>query len=223
MQMFQFLKSFLSNIIVRNLLLLGVLIALMVGGLLYWLEGYTHHNQAIIVPDVNGMQVAAAAPLLQDQQLRYMVIDSINSRTAAPGAIVDQVPKAQSKVKQNRIVFLTINARSAQMVVLPDVLELSQRQALAKLRALGFKVEKVEYVPYKYKDLVLNVLYKNKTVNAQTRLPYGTSLMLKVGDGYEQAQSQDSIQYQQDSAIGIRDAEYESEQNVEVESNGWFD
>ena len=223
MQVFHFIKSFFSNIIVRNLLLLGVLIALLVGGLLYWLEDYTRHNQAIIVPDVNGLQVSDAAPMLMDQQLRYMVIDSINSRTAAPGAIVDQVPKALSKVKQNRIVFLTINARNAQTVVLPNILELSQRQALAKLRALGFQIDSIEYVPYEYKDLVIDVLYNEQSIDSQARLPYGSSLWIQVGDGFEL--NQDSIQAAQDSIMQLRDsiATYESMPETEVESNDWFE
>ncbi|MEG1904541.1 MAG: PASTA domain-containing protein [Bacteroidales bacterium] len=179
------IKSFATNIIVRNILLLVVVTGLLIWGVLYWLDSYTLHNQAILVPDVKGLQEEVAAPILKKSKLRYQVVDSVYSRTVEPGAIVEQIPAAESKVKQNRIVFLTVNAKTSQTVELPDVKEISQRQAVASLRSLGFRVDSVEYVPYEYKDLVVNVLYKGLPVNSGVRLPFGATLWLQVGDGFE--------------------------------------
>lgn len=179
------LKFLTSNVIVRNLLLLAIVTATLIWGVLLWLDSYTLHNQAIIVPDLKGLQEEVAAPILKKSKLRYQVIDSVYSRTVEPGAIVEQIPTAASKVKQNRIVFLTVNAKTSQTVELPDVLEISQRQAVASLRSLGFKVDSVEYVPYEYKDLVVNILYKQLPVSSGTRLPFGATLWLQVGDGFE--------------------------------------
>ena len=181
----QMIKSFATNIIVRNILLLVVVTGLLIWGVLYWLDSYTLHNQAILVPDVKGLQEEVAAPILKKSKLRYQVVDSVYSRTVEPGAIVEQIPAAESKVKQNRIVFLTVNAKTSQTVELPDVKEISQRQAVASLRSLGFRVDSVEYVPYEYKDLVVNVLYKGLPVNSGVRLPFGATLWLQVGDGFE--------------------------------------
>ncbi|MEG0948590.1 MAG: PASTA domain-containing protein [Bacteroidales bacterium] len=181
----QVIKSFATNIIVRNILLLVVVTGLLIWGVLYWLDSYTLHNQAILVPDVKGLQEEVAAPILKKSKLRYQVVDSVYSRTVEPGAIVEQIPAAESKVKQNRIVFLTVNAKTSQTVELPDVKEISQRQAVASLRSLGFRVDSVEYVPYEYKDLVVNVLYKGLPVNSGVRLPFGATLWLQVGDGFE--------------------------------------
>ena len=61
------------------------------------------------------------------------------------------------KVKEGRIVFVTINALTSQMAVIPEVEDLSFRQAYALLRARGFSSVEIEYVPGDYKDLAMGV------------------------------------------------------------------
>ena len=175
------IKSFFSNIIVRNLLLLVLMCFLLLGGVLYWLDSYTMHNQAIIVPDVKGALPEEAAPLLKKKHLRFQIVDSVYMRGQKPGVIVEQIPAAASKVKENRIVFLTINANNAQTVELPDMIDISQRQAKASLRALGFVVDSVRYVPSEYPDLVKDVFYNDRSVRSGQRLPYGSELDRKSG------------------------------------------
>ena len=51
---------------------------------------------------------------------------------------MELVPGVGSKVKEGRIVFVTINALTSQMAVIPEVEDLSFRQAYALLRARGF-------------------------------------------------------------------------------------
>lgn len=196
------IKFLFTNIIVRNVLLVIAVTGLLIVGVLYWLQSYTMHNQAIIVPDVRGMQEEVAEPLLRSKKLRYQVIDSVYSRGVQPGAIVEQIPAAASKVKENRIVFLTVNAKTAQTVELPDVLEISQRQAMASLRALGFVVDSIRYVTYEYRDLVVAVQYNDRMVHSGQRLPYGATLVLEVGNGNieEPADSTDSLELIDESA-----------------------
>ena len=162
---------------------LMIIVFAMIFGILSWLDSYTMHNQAIEVPDVKGMQVSVAAPILERSKLRYQVVDSIYSKDVRPGAVVEQIPVADSKVKENRIVFLTVNAKNAQTVELPDVIEYSSRQARGMLNSLGFRADSIIYVEYEQRDLVVNVLYDNKEVNAGQRIPYGAQLVLEVGDG----------------------------------------
>lgn len=152
-------------------------------GVMYWLDSYTMHNQAIVVPNLKGMQVEEAESMLKAKKLRYQIVDSVYSKDVAPGAIVEQIPDGDAKVKENRIVFLTLNAKNAQTIELPDVLETSQRQAVASLRSIGFVVDSIRYVTYEYRDLVVDVLYNNRVVTSGTRLPFGSKLILEVGDG----------------------------------------
>lgn len=162
-------------------------------GSLYWIDIYTHHNQAIEVPDLRGLQPEEAEIVLKKRDLRLQVTDSVYSKTVSPGAVVEMIPPAGSKVKQNRIVFLTINAKTSQTVELPDMYEISQRQAEATLKSLGFVIDSIESVPYKYKGLVIGVVNNGMLIEAGTRLPIGSILWLQVGDGFEPKPEVDSL------------------------------
>lgn len=172
-----------GNLIIRNILFMTIAGIVLLWGILHWLDTYTRHGVAIVVPDVRSMQVIDAQPILESKSLRFEVVDSVYNEQAKPGAIVEQIPEADSKVKENRIIFLTVNARNRQMIAIPDVEELSQRQAVAMLTANGFVVDSVLYVDYEYKDLVLNVKYKNRTITSGEKLAKGSHLTVLVGNG----------------------------------------
>ena len=69
------------------------------------------------------------------------------------------------------------------MTKLPEVIDLSLRQAQALLAGADFKVKEVVYQPSDYRDLVLEVLYDDKIVNAGEEIPTYSELILHVGDG----------------------------------------
>lgn len=161
-------------------------------GVMAWLDSYTHHNVAIAVPDLRTMQVNVAEQVLAKSGLKCEVIDSVYSKEVAPGAIVEQSPEANSKVKEGRTIYLTLNASSVQTFPLPDIEEMSQRQAVATLRAIGFKIDSVSYVHYEYRDLVVGVRYKNKPVKTGDKIPVGSRLVVLVGDGNTPASPSDA-------------------------------
>lgn len=152
-------------------------------GVLSWLDTYTQHNQAVVVPDVKGMKLEDAAPFLTNNHLRYNVIDSVFSKDVAPGAIVEVVPSVGSKVKEGRILFVTINALTSQMAMVPDIEDQSFRQAYALLRARGFNNVEIEYVAGEYKDLALSVESNGRTLLKGELIPLSASLILKVSSG----------------------------------------
>ena len=182
-----------TNVISCNIWLMAIVTAGLLFGSLFCIDSYTHHNQAIEVPDLRGLQPEEAKEILSRKDLRLQITDSVYSKTIAPGAVVEMIPPAGSKVKQNRIIFLTINAKTSQTVEVPDMFEISQRQAEATLKSLGFVIDSIEYVPYKYKGLVINILNKGRIIEAGTRLPIGAHLWLQVGDGFEPKLETDSI------------------------------
>lgn len=177
------IKYLFSNILIRNLILLLFTVIVLIYGLLFWLRSYTLHNQAVEVPDLKGLQEESAASLLRQRDLRYQIIDSVYTKQVSPGAVIEQVPDALSKVKKSRIVFLTVNAKSEQKVELPDLIDMSQRQAMAMLNSLGFQIDSTQYVHYEYKDLVVGVLYNGSLISRGAHIPYGSRLRLQVGDG----------------------------------------
>ncbi len=176
-------KFIVKNIYIKNLLLAALIVVVLVTIVLWCLSIYTQHGKAVDVPDVKGLQVEQASSFFEKNKLRYEVIDSAFIKNAAPGSIVEITPKPGTKVKEGRIIFLTINAFSVQTFILPSVRDLSQRQALAMLHAIGFGNINVEYVPGEYRDLVVGLRYKGREVVAGEKLPVNSRLTLEVSSG----------------------------------------
>ena len=173
-------RFFWLNIIIMIIVLIAApLIALQ------WLDGYTRHGQAVVVPDVKGMTLRLAENELDKQTLKSIIIDSSYVKGMPPGAILEQNPSGGSKVKEGRTVYLTINTESAPKISVPDVMDNSSlRQAEAKLRALGFKLTDPEYISGE-KDWVYSVKYRGRTLKAGEKIPHEAVVTLCVGDGNE--------------------------------------
>ena len=188
-----FLVKLIKNPYVLNLLLAVVVACALVFGTLKWLDSYTRHNEAVVVPDVKGLGMEEAAEFFKNSNLRYNVIDSVFSKDVRPGAIVELVPMAGSKVKEGRIIYLTINAINIPLQVVPDVADNSSlRQAEARILASGFKLNDIQYVPGE-KDWVYGVKYRERMLAIGDKVPMGATLTLMVGDGNREVLEGDSL------------------------------
>ena len=185
-----------------HILAVGVVSILTVYITLKYLDFFTNHNQAVFVPDVTGLQVEDAIPFLEQKSLRYTVVDSIYSKEVMPGAIVDLLPEAKSKVKKNRIIYMTINAKSEESVTLPDVTEKSFRLAYATLKSRRFKDVDWRYVAGEFRDLTIGVEYNGNLVESGTRIPISAKLTLIVSDGINKPLESDSIYNSMDNVGG---------------------
>ena len=82
----------IKNPFVWNFLLMIVVGCALIYGTLAWLDYYTRHNEAVIVPDVKGLSMNEAKSFFDNTGLRYNVIDSVFSNDVNPGAIVKLFP-----------------------------------------------------------------------------------------------------------------------------------
>ncbi|BES62058.1 PASTA domain-containing protein [Dysgonomonas capnocytophagoides] len=187
--MVDFLKKITTNIYVRNVLLMLILAVILIAITLFCLNKYTRHNESIEVPGLKGLQVQDAASIIASSSLRYEVVDSVYNQDGVPGAIVEQIPLGKSHVKEGRTIYLTVQAKSEQLVSMPDLEDASLRQAEALLKALGFSRINIEKVPSQYQDLVFGVAYRGVTVKAGQKIPKNSVLTLRVGDGGVSADS----------------------------------
>lgn len=187
--MVDFLKKITTNIYVRNVLLMLILAVILIAITLFCLNKYTRHNESIEVPDLKGLQVQDAASIIASSSLRYEVVDSVYNQDGVPGAIVEQIPLGKSHVKEGRTIYLTVQAKSEQLVSMPDLEDASLRQAEALLKALGFSRINIEKIPSQYQDLVFGVAYRGVTVKAGQKIPKNSVLTLRVGDGGVSADS----------------------------------
>lgn len=166
-----------------NLVIMVVVCIAAALGTLQWLDNYTRHGEAVVVPDVKGMNLRLAENELDKQSLKSIVIDSSYVKGVPPGAVLEQNPSGGSKVKEGRTVYLTINADSAPKVAIPDIMDNSSlRQAEAKLRALGFKLTEPEYITGE-KDWVYSIKYRGHALKAGEKIPHEAVLTLCAGNG----------------------------------------
>jgi beta-lactam-binding protein with PASTA domain len=178
-----FWKESKAGFVLKNVLLaLGIGIAALLI-LVRWLRTYTEHGIEIDVPDITGMYVEEARMTIEASGLQLEVIDSTYSRKVPLGTIVEQNPLAATHVKHGRLVYVIINATSVRQVPLPDLHDISYRQAEATLRSLGITVSDYVYEPSEYKDLVLDVRQKGKSIDPGERLDEGSKVTLVIGRG----------------------------------------
>lgn len=180
MTFFQFIKSKLFWW--QVLLSVGVSIVLVV--LVMWgLNLYTRYSRVIIVPTLVGLTEDVIGESLDNVGLSYVVIDSLHVTGALPGVIVDQLPAAGKKVKKGRKIFVTINARTREMTLMPQLVDYSLRNAQVVLETAGLKLANVKYVPSEYDGLVLGQYIADKPVRQGSKIPKGTAITLAVGNG----------------------------------------
>ena len=173
----------LSPILWGNLLVMALVAVALAIGVWIWLGKYTHHGEEIIVPDVEGKLIGDAEYTLEMLDLKAIVVDSTYDHSKPSGAIMVQLPKAGSKVKSGREIYLTINSKESPTVSLPDIADnCSLREAQDRLRQLGFRLGPIEYKEGD-KDWVYGVKCKGRTVMAGERVPTDAVITLIVGNG----------------------------------------
>lgn len=179
----KFWKETFGGFVLKN-----VLIAIAIFVVLFWIaligvDFYTHHGESEVIPDLRGSYVEEAEVMLAKHGLYPQVIDSVYIRGKKLGTIIEQIPPANSTVKRDRPIYLIINSSQVRQVPLPDVSDVSYRQADAMLKSIGLNVSSVEYAPSEYKDLVSDVKFRGRSILPGTRIPEGSSLVLVVGSG----------------------------------------
>ena len=179
----KFWKESLAGLIIKNVLLAGVVILILVWGTFKFIDRYTQHGVTEIVPDLRGAYMEEAEIILKAQNLYPQIIDSVYDRDKTLGTIVEQNPAPNATVKRNRPIYLIINSKEVRKISLPGILDFSSRQAEAMILASGLNVESIQYAPSEYKDLVIDVKYKGESVNTGFLIPEGESVVLIVGSG----------------------------------------
>lgn len=174
-------KFFTSRTFLLNLLLAIVIVVLLVFGTLKGLKQYTNHGISYPVPNLTGLTINEALESAQANRLKIAIIDSVYNTKYGPGTIVDQQPVANSNVKENRTIFLTINSMELEKVVLPKLTDISFRQAQVLIENSGLFLENISYQPSEYHDLVLEVLQDSMEIYEGSKILKGTSIDLVVG------------------------------------------
>lgn len=176
------LKKFLtSRIFLINLAVAVILIVLLLVVTLSRLKSYTHHGISYSVPAFSGMTMEQANEMAKSENLKLQILDSVYNKFSEPGTIVDQEPKPGKKVKEGRLIYLTLNALEPEKVQLPKLTDISFRQAQVLLDNCGLTIDSISYEPSEYNDLVLSVKQDETDVREGDFVIKGSSVALVVG------------------------------------------
>lgn len=169
--------------VLLNLVLMVIVGAVLVWLTFLWLDVWTRHGKEAVVPSVKGMDLYAAEERIIDAGFDVVLSDSIYDAQRKPGEVVDQTPKANSRVKEGCTIYLSINAFTPRQVLLPNLTDISYRQARSILDGLGIKNIRVDTVPSDFKDLVLAVKRDGHRLMAGARVPINASIVMEIGAG----------------------------------------
>ena len=189
----EFFGKFKSGYLWGNLLAMLVVALLLVGGVKYALDVYTHHGKSLTIPSVKNKKFKDAERILDDMGLVVIVADTGYVKSLPPDVVLEQSIEPGSHVKSGRIIYLTVNALTTPTITLPDIIDNSSlREAMARLSAMGFKLAMPQFIPGE-KDWVYGVVVRGKNVVTGDRISIEDSVVIQVGNGLRDLS--DSINY----------------------------
>ncbi len=183
----EFINKFKSKYLWSNLGAMVLVVVLLCVGVKFGIDLYTHHGEAIRVPDIRYKNIDDATRILDDAGLDIVVTDTGYVRSLPPDVILEQTPAFGEMVKSGHVIYVTINSDHSPRITIPDVIDNSSlREAMAKLTAMGFKLGTPQYVPGE-EDWVYGILVKGRHVVAGDKVSVDDVLIIQVGNGQRDA------------------------------------
>lgn len=216
----EFINKFKSKYLWGNLAAMALVVVLLCVGVRFGIDLYTHHGEAISIPDVRHKSFADAERILKDVGLPVVVSDTGYVKNLPPDCVLEQSPAPGEKVKSGHVIYVTINSAHSPVITIPDVIDNSSlREAMAKLTAMGFKLGSPQYIPGE-EDWVYGILVKGRHVVAGDKVSIDDVLIIQVGNGRRDAgDSVEMVDPMGDShelLEGSGEAEDEAVDNFEV-------
>lgn len=202
-----FFGKIFSKFLLGNLLAMVLVVIIMMVGVKFGLDWYTHHGEGIKVPKVEGMLFSNARSILIEEGLNVIVSDSGYNKQLPADCILAQNPGEGTMVKSGHTVYLTVNSPSSPTIAIPDVVDNSSyREAEAKLMALGFKLLPPQVIAGE-KDWVYGILCRGRRVSTGDHVSIESPLTLIIGSG----------QYDYDEELNYVEPGYQTTQGNDVD------
>ena len=175
----KFLKHFLISVGITSVLLWITF---------YSLSWYTKHSDYIVVPDFRGQLISDVSRGDKYTDFKFAINDSIFDSEKTKGSILSQDPYPGSRVKHDRMVYLTIVSMIPEKTAMPDLKDLTLRQAQSILESSGLKLGKLIFIRSFDEDAVQNQMMGNRIIAAGTKIDKGSIIDLQVGMGAKASQ-----------------------------------
>ncbi len=170
-------KTFRKNLIIA----IGSIFAFLLF-IFYSLGFYTHHGEGMPVPKLKGLSIEKAIEILESQDLRYQINDSIYLIDKEPGLVVEQDPDPNTNVKANRTIYLIIT-RDAPNIKFPDIAGKTFLEVRSILNNYQLKVGDTSYLSDVARDVILKSSFGGNPIIKGQQLPKGSRIDLVLGDG----------------------------------------
>lgn len=169
-----------DNWIARNLILAAAFIIVLIISASVLLRVVTKHGKTVTAPDFTNLTVAEAQELAHSSHVSVKVVDSVFVRRLSGGVVYRQLPKAGSKVKEGRSIFLTINSVVPRKVVMPNLYGYSVTEARSELQNRGLNMGYLNYVRDIATNTVLEQMVDGVEVKAGDLVVSGSTVDLTV-------------------------------------------
>ncbi len=194
------MKNFLSFLSSKKFYVHLFLAFLSIGLSLYltlaWLKSYTQHAEYIEVPDFSGQELKSLESFIVDKSVGFEVVDSIYDPKRKKGIVIEQDPDAGTKVKHNRRVYLYVTRMVAPQMLMPKLIDRSERQARLLIETYGLKVGAINEVAADCNGCVLAQSSGGKEIEPGSPVKKGSVINLTIGrkNNFFNSSGEDSLQ-----------------------------
>lgn len=149
--------------------------------LLPWL---TRSGEAYRLPNLRGRSYDQVAKALTEAGFSPVLLDSQYVPETPPMTILLQDPPPNTRIKKGRKIYLTVASSTPPQIPFPQVKDLPYEQAHRLLReSYGFRIGEVIYVDGSVPDIVVEVRYQGRPIEAGQPIPRYATVDLVVSRG----------------------------------------
>ena len=183
MSLFKFLTS--RTFFIQAFLALAIVVGFTFL-VIQFLDFRTNHGQELKVPDLSKMKLEIAEEKLNELDLEVFLLDTVEfNADFPPFTILEQDPKAGSLVKDERKVYVKLNAGEFTDITIPEFKDKTFRQISSTIKSLTLKEGKITYKPHIAKDVVLQIYQDGRRLRAGEKKKKNSTLDFVLGDGKE--------------------------------------
>jgi beta-lactam-binding protein with PASTA domain len=175
--------SSLGGLLISLLITSGTILFFTIIYFYVYLPAITNHGETITVPPIMGMKIDELEEFLGTRNLRYEVNDSSYTSEHPPLTVLKQYPAAGSQVKENRVIYISLNRVTPPTVPLPNLVDGSLINAEVQLKSNELKRGRIQLIRGPFMHVVKEMRYQGEKVEPGTRITKGSIIDLVVYDG----------------------------------------
>ena len=145
---------------------------------------FTSHGKEYDVPNLIGFDAQQLEQYQKDSNefdFEFVINDSVFVPDKKGGTVLSQDPQPNNKAKKGRKIYLSVVAWTSPQIEMPNLVDLSLRQAENLLISNDLKLGQVIYKASAYPNAVLEQRYNARIVEAGSLVPYQAKITLIVG------------------------------------------